>query len=245
MAKKYYKKKRRRLTLRGLIYCLVFLLVAAAGIYITINPPYMKDADSFEPFDIESVPPFSGEPYFTVNNNFAYFTEEEISREYCASYSPRDSAGRCDAATACLHWKNMHEEPRGEIGMVRPSGWHTVRYDELIEDKYLYNRCHLIAFMFTGENANPDNLITGTRFLNNSGMLPFENQVAAYLRESGNHVMYRVTPIFVGRELLARGVLMEAYSVEDEGRGLQFNVFIYNAQPGIEIDYMTGDSWVK
>ena len=136
----------------------------------------------------------------------------------------------------------MPTEERGEIGMVRPSGWHTVKYPEVIEDLFLYNRCHLIGYQLSGENANEKNLITGTRYFNVEGMLPFENEVARYVRKTGNHVLYRVTPIFEGENLVAEGVLMEAYSVEDQGRGVEFCVFVYNVQPGIEIDYATGES---
>lgn len=240
MAKGKIKKRRKNKKLRYILMAAVFIALSAGIVYLTTRQPDMSH--SYEPFDIAAVPAFCGEPTFTVNGNTPYFTEEELRREYFAAFSPLDALGRCGTATACLHWKNMPTEPRGEIGMVRPSGWHTVRYDDLIEDKYLYNRCHLIAYMFCGENANTENLITGTRYLNKSGMLPLEKQVSDYLYETGNHVMYRVTPVFNGNELLCRGVLMEAYSVEDSGRGLHFNVFVYNVYPGIEIDYATGDS---
>lgn len=136
----------------------------------------------------------------------------------------------------------MPTEERGFIGMVKPTGWHTVRYDDLVDGKYLYNRCHLIGYQLTGENANTKNLITGTRYLNIEGMLPFENMVADYIQETNNHVLYRVTPIFEGNNLLANGVLMEGYSVEDKGAGVSYCVFAYNVQPGIEIDYATGES---
>ena len=137
----------------------------------------------------------------------------------------------------------MPTEERGEIGMVKPSGWHTVKYD-IVDGKYLYNRCHLIGYQLAGENANEQNLITGTRYMNVEGMLPFENLVAEYVRETGNHVLYRVTPVFQGLNLVAQGVQMEALSVEDGGQGVCFNVFVYNAQPGVSIDYATGDSWL-
>ena len=136
----------------------------------------------------------------------------------------------------------MPTEERGSIGMVKPTGWHTVRYYDLVDGKYLYNRCHLIGYQLTGENANTKNLITGTRYLNIEGMLPFENMVADYIQETNNHVLYRVTPIFEGNNLLANGVLMEGYSVEDKGAGVSYCVFAYNVQPGIEIDYATGES---
>ena len=146
-------------------------------------------------------------------------------------------------ANVCIEL--MPTEERGEIGMIKPSGWHTVKYDDIIEDRYLYNRCHLIAYSLTGENANEKNLITGTRFMNVNGMLPFEIQVANYIRDTNNHVLYRVTPVFNGKELVARGVIIEAWSVEDNGRGICFNIFCYNNQPGIKIDYTTGESRVE
>ena len=158
------------------------------------------------------------------------------------TFSKLDSLGRCGAAIAVVGRDLMPTEERGSIGMIKPAGWHTVRYDDLIADKYLYNRCHLIGYQLTGENANEQNLITGTRYLNVEGMLPFENQVADYVRKTGNHMLYRVTPIYDGNDLVARGVEMEASSVEDQGKGLEFHVFVYNVQPGIEIDYATGDS---
>ncbi len=153
-----------------------------------------------------------------------------------------DSLGRCGVTYACIDQDLMPTEKRGSIGMVKPTGWHTVRYDDLADGKYLYNRCHLIGYQLTGENANTSNLITGTRYLNIEGMLPFENMVADYIDETGNHVMYRVTPIFEGNNLVANGVLMEGYSVEDNGDGICFCVYAYNVQPGIEIDYATGES---
>ena len=159
-------------------------------------------------------------------------------------YSDLDTLGRCGAAYANICKELMATEKRGEIGMIKPTGWHTVRYDDIISDKYLYNRCHLIGFQLAGENANEKNLVTGTRYMNVDGMLPFENMIADYVKETDNHVLYRVTPIFVGDDLVCRGVEMEAYSVEDNGEGTSFHVFVYNIQPGIEIDYATGDSWV-
>ena len=153
-----------------------------------------------------------------------------------------DLLGRCGPAEACVGQELMPTEERGAIGMVKPSGWHTVRYDGVVDGKYLYNRCHLIGYQLTGENANERNLITGTRYLNVEGMLPFENQVADYVEETGNHVLYRSTPVFKGLELVARGVQIEAWSVEDGGAGVCFNVYCYNVQPGVEIDYATGES---
>lgn len=192
---------------------------------------------------IELPPDRADVAYVEVNGNIPYFTEEDKQRrDAFEMYSELDELGRCGTAYACVCRELMPTEERGSIGSVKPSGWHTVRYDDLIPDRYLYNRCHLIAFRLAGENANRRNLITGTRYLNVTGMLPFEDQVGDYAEATGNHVLYRVTPVFVGEELVARGVLMEAYSVEDGGDGVQFCVFAYNRQPGITIDYATGES---
>lgn len=192
----------------------------------------------------ETVPVYSGEPYTELNGNIPYFTDREKTEDVFEHYSDLDTLGRCGAAYANICKELMPTEKRGEIGMIKPTGWHTVRYDDIISDKYLYNRCHLIGFQLAGENANEKNLVTGTRYMNVDGMLPFENMIADYVKETGNHVLYRVTPIFVGDDLVCRGVEMEAYSVEDNGEGTSFHVFVYNIQPGIEIDYATGDSWV-
>lgn len=243
MAKLINKQKPKAARLIYILMAVLFIVLICAVIVLCTRRP--EGRRSYESFDITAVPEFCGEPFFIVNGNIPYFTAKDMKSEYFTDFTPLDSLGRCGAASACLDRKNMPTEPRGNIGMVRPSGWHTQRYDDLISDRYLYNRCHLIAYMFCGENANTENLITGTRYLNKSGMLPFESEIADYLYESPNHVLYRVTPIFVGDELLCRGVLMEAFSVEDEGRGVQFNVFVYNAQPGIELDYATGESWRK
>jgi len=176
-------------------------------------------------------------PFVTINGNKPSFFEEEYE-----TYSQLDVLGRCGPAEACIGPALMPTEERGEIGMVKPTGWHTVKYDN-VDGNYLYNRCHLIGYQLTGENANEKNLITGTRYFNVEGMLPFENQVADYIRDTGNHVMYRVTPVFTGSNLLADGVVMEAMSVEDSGAGICFHVFVYNKQPGIFIDYETGGSY--
>ncbi len=221
------------------------------------NASYADDTESYVPevsvpevsvpdigkngFSLEDIPAFSDKPYIAVNGNTPYFTENEITAESYEFYSALDSLGRCGVTIACIGKELMPTEDRGNIGQVKPTGWHTVKYD-CVDGKYLYNRCHLIGYQLTGENANVNNLVTGTRYMNVTGMLPFENMVADYIKETGNHVMYRVTPIFDGDDLLCRGVLMEAYSVEDEGEGICFNVFVYNAQPSIEIDYATGES---
>lgn len=195
-------------------------------------------------FSLREIPAYSGTPYTEVNGNKPYFTEAELTTQSFETYSELDSLGRCGMAYGNVGQDLMPTEPRGEIGAVKPSGWHLVKYDN-VDGKYLYNRCHLIAYMLAAENANPQNLITGTRYLNVQGMLPFETKVCDYVKNTGNHVLYRVTPIFDGDNLLADGVLMEAYSVEDAGEGICFCVFAYNVQPGIGIDYATGDNWAE
>ena len=194
------------------------------------------------PVDLTAIPAYAGNPYTEVNGNVPYYSEDERITESFESYAELDSLGRCGTAYACVGVDIMPTEERGEIGMIKPSGWQTVRYDDLIDGMYLYNRCHLIGYQLAGENANEQNLITGTRYLNVEGMLPFENQVADYVNGTENHVLYRVTPVFDGDNLLASGVLMEAYSVEDEGKGINFCVFAYNVQPGININYANGES---
>ena len=195
-------------------------------------------------FSLWEIPAYSGTPYTEVNGNKPYFTEADLTTQSFETYSELDSLGRCGVAYANVGQDLMPTEPRGEIGAVKPTGWHLVKYDN-VDGKYLYNRCHLIAYMLAAENANPQNLITGTRYLNVQGMLPFETKVCDYVKSTGNHVLYRVTPIFDGDNLLADGVLMEAYSVEDAGAGICFCVFAYNVQPGIGIDYATGDNWAE
>ena len=195
-------------------------------------------------FSLEDVPEFSGEPYVVLEDNQPGFTQEELTAQGFEEYSPLDLLGRCGTAYACVGLETMPTEDRESISQVKPSGWQTAEYStSLVDGGYLYNRCHLIGFQLTGENANQENLITGTRYLNVEGMLPFENLVADYVKETGNHVLYRVTPVFSGQELVARGVELEALSVEDGGEGVCFHVYCYNNQPGIQIDYATGDSW--
>lgn len=197
---------------------------------------------ALEAFANEVIPEYSGNPYVELNGNVPYFTDEELSTTAFELYSELDSLGRCGACYANICKEIMPTEERGSIGMVKPTGWHTVKYD-CITDRYLYNRCHLIGYQLAGENANEKNLITGTRYLNVYGMLPFENEVADYVDETDNHVLYRVTPVFSDDNLVASGVIIEAKSVEDKGAGVQFNVYCYNVQPGISIDYIDGQSW--
>ena len=190
---------------------------------------------------LDEVPAYSGAPYVEIDGNQPAFTEADYTTESFEEYAPLDRLGRCGTAYACISTDLMPTEGRGSIGQVKPSGWQTVKYD-FIDGKYLYNRCHLIGFQLTGENANERNLITGTRYLNIEGMLPFENLVADYIEETENHVLYRATPVFEGDDLVASGVQLEGWSVEDEGEGVCFNVYCYNVQPGVTIDYATGDS---
>lgn len=182
---------------------------------------------------------YSGKLYAVVNGGIPSFSQTGAAS--WERYGELDRLGRCTAAEACIGRDIMPTLTRGPIGQIKPTGWHTAKYD-FVDGKYLYNRCHLIGFQLTGENANERNLITGTRYLNTKGMLPFENMVADYIKDTGNHVMYRCTPVFAGNELVARGVHLEAYSVEDKGDGICFNVFIFNVQPGVKIDYLTGES---
>lgn len=188
------------------------------------------------------VPQYSGSPFVELNDNQPGFSEEEFTTESFESYSPLDSFGRCGTAYACIGQDLMPTQDRESISEVHPTGWQTAKYD-FVDGGYLYNRCHLIGFQLTGENANEENLITGTRYMNVEGMLPFENMVTDYIKETGNHVIYRVTPIFEGENLVASGVTVEAISVEDDGEGICFSVYVYNVQPGVEIDYQTGESW--
>lgn len=192
---------------------------------------------------LDAIPAYDGKAYVAVNNNEPFFTDSDMTTTAFENYSDLDSLGRCGVAYANICKDIMPTEERGKIGMIKPSGWHTVKYD-VIKDRYLYNRCHLIGYQLAGENANPKNLITGTRYLNVEGMLPFENLVADYVNNTGNHVLYRVTPMFSGSNLVANGVLIEAKSVEDNGGGILFNVYCYNVQPGVGINYENGDSWL-
>ena len=192
-------------------------------------------------YDIDNIPSYAGNSYVIVNDNIPNFKEEDYTTTSFEKYGELDYLGRCTTATSNIGIDLMPTEKRGSIGMIKPTGWHTIKYDH-IDGKYLYNRCHLIGYQLTGENANKKNLITCTRSMNTKGMLQFENMVADYIKKTSNHVLYRVTPVFEGDNLLATGVQMEAYSVEDSGKGIMFNVFVYNIEDGIIIDYKTGES---
>lgn len=191
---------------------------------------------------LEEVPAYSGSPYVELDGNLPGFSLEERTTDSFETYSTLDALGRCGPAYACIGQDLMPTEDRESISSVRPTGWMQAEYS-FVDGGSLYNRCHLIGFQLTGENANEENLITGTRYMNVEGMLPFENMVADYIKETGNHVLYRAAPIFEGENLVASGVVMEALSVEDEGEGVCFHVYVYNVQPGVEIDYATGESW--
>ena len=227
--------KKSRLLLAPLALLLIIsLALSSCGLLDYFKSRYQP------PISLDEVPEFSGKAYVEINGNVPFFTDEEKVSESFETYYELDGLGRCTLTIACVGRDIMPTEKRESLD-TEPSGWQSVTYD-IVDGKYLYNRCHLIGFQLTGENDNERNLITGTRFLNMEGMLPFEDMVADYVKETGNHVMYRVTPIFKDNELVARGVLMEAWSVEDEGDGICFNIYSYNNQPGIVINYANGDS---
>ena len=229
----------QRKKLLSLISTVLTLLIFAVVFYIEYSNSAAMSAT------LEAIPAYDGSPYVVLYENQPDFSEEDLTTRPFEAFSTLDRLGRCGTAYANVGLELMPTEDRGDIGQVKPSGWQTARYDDIVDGKYLYNRCHLIGFQLTGENANEENLITGTRYMNVDGMLPFEDEVADYIKETGNHVLYRVTPIYDGNDLVASGVQMEALSVEDNGRGVCFNVYVYNVQPGIEIDYATGNSWLS
>lgn len=237
MAKRNRQRKKMQpmSTKRAVILLILCALMVASRWYLGPEPAQVSSAD---------IPAYSGAAYVELDGNQPNFTQDDLTTEAFERYSELDSLGRCGVAYANICLEIMPTEPRGDIGSVKPTGWQTVKYD-VVDGKYLYNRCHLIGYQLAGENANKQNLITGTRYLNVTGMLPFENEVDDYVDETGNHVLYRVTPYFEGAELVARGVQMEAYSVEDNGEGVCFNIYAYNVQPGVEIDYATGGSWLS
>ncbi len=235
------RKAGKRGSGRALSLLSVVVLVLLAVLSAWLRAQEQSKAQSFS---LEQIPEYFGEPYVVLQDNQPDFGLEDLTLEPFEIYSELDALGRCGVAYANICLDIMPTEPRGEIGQVKPTGWHTVKYD-CVDGKYLYNRCHLIGYQLAGENANWQNLITGTRYLNVVGMLPFENMVDDYVEETENHVLYRVTPVFDGGNLVASGVQMEAFSVEDEGEGICFNVYVYNVQPGVVIDYATGDSWEK
>lgn len=254
MVKNNNKKNNGTNALRGLLAFLVALAVflgvelipqLTENLCPDNHPSYTEASDIYEGsyksrLSLDDIAPFDGEPYIVVNGNVPFFTEADITTEPFELFSELDDLGRCGTAYANVCQELMPTEERGSIGSVKPSGWHLNKYD-CVDGKYLYNRCHLLGYQLTGENANVKNLITGTRYLNVTGMLPFENEIADYVHETNNHVLYRVTPVFEGDNLVANGVLMEALSVEDDA--IEFCVFCYNVQPGVKIDYGTGLNW--
>lgn len=227
-----------------LSYLICFLLAFNFGItgcssLAVHNDVHIQSGSCAE--NVSEVSEFSGSPYEVINGNVPEFNEEDYTTEPFEMYSKLDSLGRCGAAFANICKEIMPTQKRGEIGMIKPSGWHTVKYD-FVDGMYLYNRCHLIGYQLSGENANEENLITGTRYMNTQGMLPFEDMVDDYVDATDNHVLYRVTPVYEGNNLVADGVQMEGWSVEDKGAGICFNVYVFNVQPGVNIDYATGES---
>lgn len=224
----------------ALICILLSVLMLLSGCVSGIEPQVNSSLPGSS-VSSEEIPFYNDSPFTVLNDNTPSFASAPLTAVSFERYSELDELGRCGVAEACIGTDIMPTEDRGAIGQVKPSGWHTVKYD-IVDGKYLYNRCHLIGFQLSGENANEQNLITGTRYFNVQGMLPFENMVADYVKETENHVMYRVTPVYKDNNLVADGVIIEAFSVEDKGEGICFNVFVYNVQPGIEIDYATGES---
>lgn len=245
--------KKRRKTRKENLWISLFILLVFVSIHIyqenfqdastsLKNDNISNEKKELPSYSTEDIPPYSGEDYVILDNNEPHFKEEDYASKEFEKYSELDSLGRVGVAFANVGISLMPTEKRGSIGMIKPSGWHTVKYD-LVDGKYLYNRCHLIGYQLTGENANEKNLMTCTRQMNMKGMLNFENEVAEYVKKTKNHVLYRVTPIYEGSNLLANGVEIEAASIED--KQIKFHVFVYNVQDGIEIDYQTGDSKLK
>lgn len=238
------KKKNIEFNIRIKAFIIIALaFVILLLVFTVITYLFRKKASKNISLETIDIPEYSGDIYYEINGNHPTFEIGSIDvNDEFEIYSELDDLGRCGVAYANLCKNLMPTEERGEIGNIKPSGWHTIKYPDKIEDLYLYNRCHLIAYSLSGENDNEKNLITGTRYFNVSGMLPFENKVRNYIEETENHVLYRVTPVFKDDNLLASGVQIEAYSIEDNGKGICFNVFIYNVQPGIIIDYSDGSS---
>lgn len=244
------RRKNRNSLLKVLLSVLVVILIGIIGYFSpdiqgqfsnALNT--QSDAIYTSSFDLSTIPNYTDQPYVVLNDNKPDFEESDLTTESFEKYSDLDALGRCGCAFANLSTDTMpkEDEERESISSVEPSGWINKKY-EIVDGGYLYNRCHLIGYQLSAENANEKNLITGTRYMNTEGMLPFENQVADYIKETDNHVLYRVTPIYDRNNLVASGVQIEAQSVEDNGKGICFNVYCYNVQPGIDIDYSTGES---
>lgn len=246
---KYNKKSSKNSLLLTII---IFLIISILSLFYEDISNYINNNfntrstvnENLKSYNIDEIPEYSGNKYVIINNNVPTFADSDYNLSNTEVYSNLDSLGRCGVATAKVGVETMPTLERGSIGMIKPSGWHTVKYD-IVNGKYLYNRCHLIGYQLTGENANNKNLITCTRAMNIGVMLDFENKVASYIKETNNHVLYRVTPVFKDNNLLASGVLMEAKSIEDNGKGISFNIYVYNVQEGININYSNGDSSLK
>ena len=243
--RKVRKNLKRKSTIISLIVVVLLVIVSIYQneIISFINRilPESLAIPVYNSYSLENIPEYDGKNYVIIDDNIPSFNDNDINTNTFETYSKLDVLKRCGVAYANISKELMPTEERGNIGSVKPSGWQTVKYD-IVDGKYLYNRCHLIGYQLAGENANPKNLITCTRQMNTIGMLEFENKVANYIKKTNNHVLYRVTPIYKDNELVARGVQMEALSVEDNGRGIKFNVFVYNVQDGIEINYQNGES---
>lgn len=238
------KKSKLKFLTAAIVVIILFVMTGCSELDEIAGIADMLTSDDSSVVQMEDVPEYDGEPYVAINGNTPDFPFDELTDESFETYSELDTLGRCGTAVANVGKDLMPTEKRGNISSVKPTGWQISKYD-FVDGKYLYNRCHLIGFQLTGENANEGNLITGTRYMNVDGMLPFENMIDDYVDETLNHVLYRVTPIYKGDDLIARGVQMEAWSVEDQGEGICFNVFAYNVQPGVEIDYATGNNWLS
>ncbi len=236
---KLAKRKKQKINKAYLPLSLIILLLFSFTDYL--QEPVSKPQEEYNIIQKNSIPPFTDEEYIILNGNIPYFKLADYDSSSFEKYSDLDELGRCGVAVANIGIDLMPTKERESIGMIKPTGWHTVKYD-FVDGKYLYNRCHLIGYQLTGENANPKNLITCTRNMNAKVMLEFENKVAKYIKETKNNVLYRVTPIYDGDNLLANGVIMEAMSTNDNGNSLMFNVFVYNVEEGVKIDYKTGES---
>ena len=248
------RKRNKRNTLNELVILICIAIIIGITGYFGIGNADNNTKDNITKssnsttINLDNIPEYNQSPYIEINGNKPYFTESEYTTKAFETYSDLDSLGRCGVAYAnvCKEIMPAEGERRGAISSVKPSGWQTAKYEGVVDGNYLYNRCHLIGYQLAGENANEKNLITGTRYMNVEGMLPFENKIDNYIKkEPKNHVLYRVTPIFKNQNLVANGVQMEAYSVEDNGQGICFNIYVYNVQPGIQIDYSTGKSWLQ
>ena len=245
LAKKASKHILKKLNLSPITYIVLVLFVVYLDVIYRDDITNLLNTlnNTEQSYNIDEIPKYNNKSYVVINNNEPFFEKSELNTTPREKYSNMDVLGRCGPAVALVSIDTMPTEPRGSIGMVKPSGWHTVKYN-IVDGKYLYNRCHLIGYQLTGQNDNEKNLITCTRYTNTVGMLEFENKIAEYVKKSRNHVLYRVTPIFEGSNLLASGIEMEAYSIEDNGKGIKFNVYVYNVQDGITIDYSNGNSYL-